>query len=129
MMLQSAYFSVRKQSDELVADSDRLCSWLCLDGVVVNDDGTPSRYGVIRLPWGASLMLVASVMSGLLGVGAGALKVAAMDYVMKLPLKVSTATSTFMIGNARSNRLTLATYRPRPHSQATGEGSCSEAPR
>jgi uncharacterized membrane protein YfcA len=38
------------------------------------------------------------VMSGLLGIGAGAVKVTAMDYFMKLPLKVSSATSNFMIG-------------------------------
>jgi uncharacterized membrane protein YfcA len=43
-------------------------------------------------------MILAGVMSGLLGVGAGALKVAAMDYVMRLPLKVSSATSYFTIG-------------------------------
>src|SRR6185437_10415332 len=47
---------------------------------------------------GASLMVIAGLMSGLLGVGAGALKVAAMDYFMRLPLKVSSATSNFMIG-------------------------------
>jgi len=43
-------------------------------------------------------MVVAGLMSGLLGVGAGALKVAAMDYLMRLLLKVSSATSNFMIG-------------------------------
>jgi uncharacterized membrane protein YfcA len=98
MMLQSAYFSLRKQGDDLVPASDSLCSWLGLGGEVVNDDGTTACYGVVHLPWGAGLMLIAGVMSGLLGVGAGALKVAAMDYVMRLPLKVSSATSNFMIG-------------------------------
>ena len=43
-------------------------------------------------------MMIAGLMSGLLGVGAGALKVATMDYLMRLPLKVSSATSNFMIG-------------------------------
>ena len=43
-------------------------------------------------------MVVAGLMSGLLGIGSGALKVMAMDYVMHLPLKVSSATSNFMIG-------------------------------
>jgi len=43
-------------------------------------------------------MVVAGVLSGLLGIGAGAVKVTAMDYLMKLPLKVSSATSNFMIG-------------------------------
>jgi uncharacterized membrane protein YfcA len=98
MMLQSAYFSLSKQAEELVPASDRWCAWLGLGGEVANADGTTSHYGVVHLPWGAGLMVVAGLMSGLLGVGAGALKVAAMDYVMRLPLKVSSATSNFMIG-------------------------------
>jgi uncharacterized membrane protein YfcA len=43
-------------------------------------------------------MAVAGVLSGLLGIGSGALKVIAMDRVMKIPFKVSTTTSNFMIG-------------------------------
>lgn len=44
------------------------------------------------------IMLIAGALSGLLGIGSGVLKVLAMDNVMKLPFKISTATSTFMIG-------------------------------
>jgi uncharacterized protein len=98
MMLQSAYFSVRKHADDIVPVSDKLGAWLGLEGEVVNDQGKLTHYGVVHIPWGASLMLLAGLMSGLLGVGAGALKVAAMDYLMHLPLKVSSATSNFMIG-------------------------------
>ena len=98
MMLQSAYFSLSRQSDDLVPRGDHWSLWLGLDGEIVNSDGTKSHYGVLHLPWGAGLMVVAGLMSGLLGVGAGALKVAAMDYFMRLPLKVSSATSNFMIG-------------------------------
>ena len=47
---------------------------------------------------GLALMYVAGVISGLLGIGSGALKVPAMDLAMELPIKVSTATSNFMIG-------------------------------
>src|SRR5262249_57226100 len=43
-------------------------------------------------------MFGAGVLSGLLGIGSGAFKVLAMDYLMRLPMKVSTATSNFMIG-------------------------------
>lgn len=43
-------------------------------------------------------MLIAGALSGLLGIGSGALKVLAMDRVMQLPFKVSTTTSNFMIG-------------------------------
>ncbi|HJU09491.1 MAG TPA: sulfite exporter TauE/SafE family protein [Candidatus Binataceae bacterium] len=98
MMLQSAYFSLSRQTDDLLPVGDWWCSRLKLGGEIANADGTVARYGVVHLPWGACLMVVAGVMSGLLGVGAGALKVAAMDYLMRLPLKVSSATSNFMIG-------------------------------
>ena len=43
-------------------------------------------------------MFIAGVLSGLLGIGSGAVKVLAMDHAMKLPFKVSTTTSNFMIG-------------------------------
>lgn len=56
------------------------------------------RYHVRRVPAGLGLMSVAGALSGLLGIGAGALKVIAMDRVMRIPFKVSTATSNFMIG-------------------------------
>jgi uncharacterized membrane protein YfcA len=98
MMLQSAWFSLRKADDELMPQSDALCARLRLGGQMPNDDGTTIPYGVMNLPAGAALMVVAGVMSGLLGIGAGAVKVMAMDYLMKLPLKVSSATSNFMIG-------------------------------
>jgi uncharacterized protein len=51
-----------------------------------------------RYPLGLAGMFVAGFMSGLLGIGSGAFKVLAMDFVMALPFKVSTATSIFMIG-------------------------------
>lgn len=95
MMLQSAYFTLKKAGDAIVPASDRLAERLQLSGEL---PGHGTRYGVVNVPGGAVLMLVAGLMSGLLGVGAGALKVMAMDYVMHLPLKVSSATSNFMIG-------------------------------
>jgi uncharacterized membrane protein YfcA len=55
-------------------------------------------YRVARTRAGLLLMYVAGVVSGLLGIGSGALKVPAMDLAMRLPIKVSTATSNFMIG-------------------------------
>lgn len=55
-------------------------------------------YRVSNAPLGMGLMYVAGVVSGLLGLGSGALKVPAMDLAMRLPIKVSTATSNFMIG-------------------------------
>ncbi|AHG89486.1 protein of unknown function DUF81 [Gemmatirosa kalamazoonensis] len=58
----------------------------------------PRAYGVQAVPVGFSLMFLAGVFSALLGIGSGVLKVLAMDRYMKLPLKVSTTTSNFMIG-------------------------------
>jgi len=55
-------------------------------------------YGSRRVPLGFAVMGVAGVTSGMLGIGSGALKVVAMDGVMRLPMKVSSATSNFMIG-------------------------------
>jgi len=98
MMLQSAWFAMKSQGDDLLPQSDPLCARLRLGGQMPDDDGTMQPYGVRNLPGGASLMVIAGVLSGLLGIGAGAVKVAAMDYLMKLPLKVSSATSNFMIG-------------------------------
>jgi uncharacterized membrane protein YfcA len=55
-------------------------------------------YQPVRARIGLALMYVAGVVSGLLGIGSGSLKVPAMDLAMELPIKVSTATSNFMIG-------------------------------
>jgi len=55
-------------------------------------------YDVTAVPIGFSLAMVAGGVSGMLGIGGGALKVPAMDLFMRVPMKVSTATSNFMIG-------------------------------
>jgi uncharacterized membrane protein YfcA len=60
--------------------------------------GREIPYRVVSTRIGLGLMYVAGVVSGLLGIGSGALKVPAMDLAMRLPIKVSTATSNFMIG-------------------------------
>ncbi|MDE1178010.1 MAG: sulfite exporter TauE/SafE family protein [Edaphobacter sp.] len=55
-------------------------------------------YQVTRIPQGFSTMFGAGVLSGMLGIGSGAVKVLAMDQIMRIPFKVSTTTSNFMIG-------------------------------
>ena len=60
--------------------------------------GREVPYSARRVPLGFVLMWIAGVVSGLLGIGSGALKVLAMDGAMRLPMKVSSATSNFMIG-------------------------------
>ena len=60
--------------------------------------GREVPYSARRIPLGFALMWVAGLVSGLLGIGSGVLKVLAMDGAMRLPMKVSSATSNFMIG-------------------------------
>jgi hypothetical protein len=60
--------------------------------------GREVSYRVAHLTLGFGLMYLAGMVSGLLGIGSGSLKVLAMDLAMRLPIKVSTATSNFMIG-------------------------------
>ena len=60
--------------------------------------GEEIAYQPVRARIGLALMYVAGTVSGLLGIGSGSLKVPAMDLAMELPIKVSTATSNFMIG-------------------------------
>jgi len=55
-------------------------------------------YAVQRLPLGMTLMYGAGLISALLGIGSGVLKIPAMDTALRLPIKVSSATSNFMIG-------------------------------
>ncbi|MDQ0477596.1 MULTISPECIES: sulfite exporter TauE/SafE family protein [Chryseobacterium] len=62
------------------------------------DKGVVKEYAARNTVSGFSMMVFAGIMSGLLGIGSGALKVLAMDNMMKLPFKVSTTTSNFMIG-------------------------------
>jgi uncharacterized membrane protein YfcA len=76
---------------------DRIATWLRMDSTYPTSTGLQS-YHVRGVPTGFLLMVVAGVLSGLLGIGSGAVKVLAMDKAMKLPFKVSTTTSNFMIG-------------------------------
>jgi len=62
------------------------------------DGSRTIAYRVQRVPGGFAMMIVAGILSGLLGIGSGAFKVLAMDQIMRIPFKVSTATSNFMIG-------------------------------
>jgi uncharacterized membrane protein YfcA len=60
--------------------------------------GRDVPYNVGRVPLGLSLMYGAGLISALLGIGSGVLKIPAMDTALRLPIKVSSATSNFMIG-------------------------------
>jgi uncharacterized membrane protein YfcA len=98
VLLYSAYASFRKESDVSKDERvDRIATWLRMDSAYPTANGLTS-YHVRNVPLGFLIMYVAGVLSGLLGIGSGAVKVLAMDQAMKLPFKVSTTTSNFMIG-------------------------------
>jgi uncharacterized membrane protein YfcA len=98
VLLYSAYRSSFPEPEPSVdRPPDRWASRLRLDGSYPTPAG-PQEYRVQRVPLGFSIMAVAGVLSGLLGIGSGAVKVLALDRAMRLPFKVSTTTSNFMIG-------------------------------
>jgi uncharacterized membrane protein YfcA len=98
VLLISAYLSSRHRSEENTADRpDPLATRLRLDGSYPTPQGL-QHYHVHRVPLGFGLMTIAGILSGLLGIGSGAFKVLAMDQAMRIPFKVSTTTSNFMIG-------------------------------
>jgi uncharacterized membrane protein YfcA len=98
VLLFSAYQSLRPPRDVgPQAGPDPLASRLRLDSSYPTPDG-PQSYHVYHVPAGFGMMFIAGVLSGLLGIGSGALKVLAMDRIMRIPFKVSTTTSNFMIG-------------------------------
>ena len=76
---------------------DPLATRLRMNGSFPTPEGI-RHYCVRRVPAGFSLMFGAGALSGLLGIGSGAVKVLAMDQAMRIPFKVSTTTSNFMIG-------------------------------
>ncbi len=98
VLLYSAYLSARGHPSTAVGDApDFLANHLRLDSAYPSANG-PVSYHVHAIPTGFSLMFLAGALSGLLGIGSGAVKVLAMDRAMHVPFKVSTTTSNFMIG-------------------------------
>ena len=99
-----AYSSVityrKRHEDQLLAVSnDRIANYFNLHGSYYDEaEGREITYKVSGTKLGLVLMYIAGLVSALLGIGSGALKVPAMDAAMHLPMKVSTATSNFMIG-------------------------------
>jgi len=99
VLIYSAWLSRRRLEDE--KDNVAINPWSDLLGMSgeypVAGEGLVS-YTVNRIPAGFATMFGAGTLSGLLGIGSGAVKVLAMDKIMRIPFKVSTTTSNFMIG-------------------------------
>jgi uncharacterized membrane protein YfcA len=94
----SAVMMFRKRGESLAEVNHPWSEKLGLASSFPNERGERISYQVERVPEGLALMFGAGLLSALLGIGSGILKVLAMDGVMKLPMKVSSATSNFMIG-------------------------------
>ncbi len=100
VLLYSAFLAQQPSVEDVeFTEPGSLAERLQLDNCypAPNGEGTIA-YTVRSVPTGFSLMAVAGLLSGLLGIGSGSLKVLAMDRVMGLPFKVSTTTSNFTIG-------------------------------
>ena len=98
VLLASAALSLRKHEDASGHDApDPLAMRLRLDSSYPTPSG-PQAYHVHGVPPAFGMMFLAGALSGLLGIGSGAVKVLALDWAMRLPFKVSTTTSNFMIG-------------------------------
>ncbi|WP_297927082.1 sulfite exporter TauE/SafE family protein [Metallibacterium sp.] len=94
-----ATYRHRHATTLLSVSHDRLANYFKLHGHYHDEaDGRDYDYKVQRTGVGLAMMYVAGMVSALLGIGSGALKVPAMDLAMRMPMKVSTATSNFMIG-------------------------------
>lgn len=98
VLLFSAAMSLRKKNEQPETEEHSAAArFLKLNGSYPTKEGVV-EYKVQRVFGGYFLMTIAGVLSGLLGIGSGALKVLAMDTMMRIPFKVSTTTSNFMIG-------------------------------
>ena len=97
VLLYSAWHALQGPPGDKEPKADPLAARLKLDGSYPGPRGL-IQYRVCHVKGGFSLMLLAGMLSGLLGIGSGAMKVLAMDQVMRIPFKVSTTTSNFMIG-------------------------------
>ncbi len=101
VLIYSAITMYRKrhQTDPLTQSDDRIANYFRLHGSYYDQhERKEITYKIAGTKIGLALMYVAGMISALLGVGSGALKVPAMDLAMRMPLKASVATSNFMIG-------------------------------
>jgi uncharacterized membrane protein YfcA len=97
-LLFSSVMMLRKKEDHLTENGHAWSKVLQLNSSYPGPQGKEISYEVASVPLGLFSMVFAGALSALLGIGSGIFKVMAMDGAMKLPLKVSSATSNFMIG-------------------------------
>lgn len=93
----SAVMMFRKRTENVCEVAHPWSNYLNFNSQYPTSQGVVS-YKVAHPPFGLLVMYVAGILSAILGIGSGIFKVLAMDGAMKLPMKVSSATSNFMIG-------------------------------
>jgi uncharacterized membrane protein YfcA len=97
-LLLCTFLMFKKREDHISNTDHPWSKKLKLAGSFVKENNEISTYHVENLPFALISMYFAGILSALLGIGSGIFKVIAMDGAMKLPMKVSSATSNFMIG-------------------------------
>ncbi|MBB5545898.1 sulfite exporter TauE/SafE family protein [Paraburkholderia fungorum] len=105
ILLLSAQQMLARRADPVISHGTAVPGAQSWGAALRLDSSYPDRalgrdvdYRVQRVPLGLSLMYGAGLISALLGIGSGVLKIPAMDTALRLPIKVSSATSNFMIG-------------------------------
>ena len=98
-MLKKTGLITKVKKEEEKVENDKYADKYKLNSTYYDKaTGETVKYNVTNVPQGSLVMFGAGFASGLLGIGSGAFKVVALDTYMKLPIKVSTATSNFMMG-------------------------------
>ncbi|AZB26261.1 MULTISPECIES: sulfite exporter TauE/SafE family protein [Chryseobacterium] len=97
-LIFSAGNSLRKKEESVVRESSKIAIALKLPSDYPIKKNEKVNYGTKNVIGGFGMMGLAGMLSGMLGIGSGAFKVIAMDTIMKIPFKVSTTTSNFMMG-------------------------------
>jgi uncharacterized protein len=97
LIYSAAITFISRKQGTYEAKEDKIATKLKLNGHFPSLAGE-KYYTTQKVPFGFGVCTLAGILSGLLGIGGGAVKVIAMDRVMKIPFKVSTTTSNFMIG-------------------------------
>ena len=101
--LSSSFYGIRRKMSVSTFNNetaqDRFSKWLELEGTYYDESlGKEVNYKIVRAHLGGPAMMIAGLAAGMLGIGAGAFKVAIHELVLKMPPKASSATSNFIIG-------------------------------
>jgi uncharacterized membrane protein YfcA len=101
--LCSSFYGIRRKMLKVGSynglSQDKLSKWLELEGAFYDENlGKEVSYKIVRAHIGGPAMMIAGLAAGMLGIGAGAFKVAIHELILKMPPKASSATSNFIIG-------------------------------